>query len=196
MADVDEAKKQEDSNVENTEEKTEEKKSTSGILQWAIMAVAVVVFAGVGFVFARLFAGTPGAAEASQQDQATQAKDEKTNTADLAASGSQKAWYYDLEPVVANLDEPGVTRYVRATLTLEMSPDMDEKKGMAFVEEKKPVLTNWLTIYLASLNLESIRGDRNLKRIQSQVLDGFNERLFPDAKPQIKYILFKEFAVQ
>ena len=196
MADVDDAKNQEDSNVENTEEKTEDKKSAGGILQWVIMAVVVVLLAGAGFVFARLFAGTPGTAEASQQDQAAQINDRKTNTQDLAAGGSQKVWYYDLEPVVANLDEPGVTRYVRATLTLEMNSDMDEKKGVAFIEEKKPVLTNWLTIYLASLNLESIRGDRNLKRIQSQVLDGFNERLFPDAKPQIKYILFKEFAVQ
>ena len=59
-----------------------------------------------------------------------------------------------------------------------------------------PILTNWLTIYLASLSLEDIRGDRNLKRIQIQILDAFNEQLFPNQKPKIKRVLFKEFAIQ
>jgi hypothetical protein len=53
-----------------------------------------------------------------------------------------------------------------------------------------------LTIYLAGLNIESTRGDKNLKRIQSEVCDLFNERLYPNAKPLIKGILIKEFAVQ
>jgi flagellar basal body-associated protein FliL len=101
-----------------------------------------------------------------------------------------------LDPVIANLNVTDVTRYVRASLTLEISSEMDEKKGTAFFDEKKPILKNWLTVYLASLGLEDIRGDMNLKRIQSQVLDAFNEKLFPDSKPKIKSILFKEFAVQ
>ncbi|GAH72149.1 unnamed protein product, partial [marine sediment metagenome] len=120
----------------------------------------------------------------------------KVDAPDLMAVGSQKTWYYELEPVVANLDVPGITRYVRAAITLEISAEVDQEKGIAFLEEKKPVLTNWLTIYLASLTLEDIRGDRNLRRIQSQILDSFNEKLFPDARPQIKHILFKEFAIQ
>jgi len=73
---------------------------------------------------------------------------------------------------------------------------VDEKEGTTFLNEKKPLLTNWLTVYLASLSLEDIRGDANLKSIQSQILDAFNEKLFPDSKPKIKHILFKEFAVQ
>jgi len=77
-----------------------------------------------------------------------------------------------------------------------MSSEVDEKKGVVFLDEKKPILTSWLTIYLAGLSLEDTRGDRNLKRIQSQVLDTFNEKLFPDSKPQIRNVLFKEFAVQ
>jgi flagellar basal body-associated protein FliL len=198
MADAEDTKKQEDSKEEKPQEKTKEKTSSGGILHWIIMAVAVLLFACAGFLSGRLFTGpsTPQTAEASEQDATAQVENIKAQDPDLDAGGAQKAWYYDLEPVVANLDEPGVTRYVRATLILEMSSEVDAKKAAVFLEEKKPILTNWLTIYLASLNLESIRGDRNLKRIQSQVLDGFNERLFPDAKPRITHILFKEFAVQ
>ena len=101
-----------------------------------------------------------------------------------------------MEPVVANLDEPGATRYVRAVLTLEMSGQITAEKGAALLEQKKPLLTNILTIYLSGLNIESTRGDKNLKRIQFEICDAFNERLFPDSKPLIKGILIKEFAVQ
>jgi len=191
MADEKDVEKQEDSKAE----KSDENVSITRFLPWIIMVVTVVVCAGAGFGFGRLFAGSGKAktVESSQENKPAQAEYLK---ADDSATDSQKAWYYDLEPVVANLDVPGVTRYVRASLTLEISPEMDAEKGTVFLKEKNPLLTNWLTIYLASLTLEDIRGDRNLKRIQSQILDAFNEKLFPDAKPQIKHILFKEFAIQ
>jgi len=77
-----------------------------------------------------------------------------------------------------------------------MSADMDVKKSTAFLDEKKPILINWLTVYLSSLGLEDIRGDKNLRSIQSQIRDAFNEKLFPDSKPQIKQVLIKGFPVQ
>ena len=202
MADADDAEKQKDTEVEetekSTEEKTEKKTSGGGILQWIIMAVVVTLCAAAGLGLARLFADstTSEKNESSQQDQPPQPEGVKPETTDLSARDSQKVWYYDLKPVVANLDEPGVTRYVRAALTLEINHQVDERKGINFLEQKNPLLTNWLTIYLASLSLEDIRGNRNLKRIQLEILDAFNERLFPDARPQIKKVLFREFAVQ
>lgn len=197
MAVEDDAKQQEtQEKQETTKTESSDKKSLVGrFLPWIIMAVVVVLFVGAGLTLGRMFAGssttqTPGD---SQQDQSAQVDN-------LEAKGSpadtQKTWYYDLEPVVANLNVTDVTRYVRASLTLEVNSEVDEQKGTAFFDEKKPILTNWLTVYLASLGLDDIRGDMNLKRIQSQVLDAFNEKLFPDSKPKIKSILFKEFAVQ
>ncbi|GAH75682.1 unnamed protein product [marine sediment metagenome] len=206
MADADDTKneeKQEDTKAESTDEKP----SSSRFLPWIIMAVVAVLCAGAGLGLGRLFAGssTPqiriadsdsGQRIADSLNAKRYTLNAKVDAPDLMAVGSQKTWYYELEPVVANLDVPGITRYVRAAITLEISAEVDQEKGIAFLEEKKPVLTNWLTIYLASLTLEDIRGDRNLRRIQSQILDSFNEKLFPDARPQIKHILFKEFAIQ
>ncbi len=202
MADTDEIKdqeKQEDSKQETQEdskaEKSDEKSSRGGFLRWIIIAVVVVLFAGAGFGLSRLVTGseTTETAGASEQDQSVQVED---LTVDGSAADSQKTWYYNLEPVVANLDVPEATRYIRVSLTLDISSEVDEKKGVAFIDERKPLLTSWLTVYLSSLSLEDIRGDKNLRRIQSQVLDTFNEKLFPDSKPQIKHILFKEFAIQ
>ncbi len=200
MADADETKQQE---KPEKPEKQEAKKSEAGdkksligrLLPKIILAVVLLFFAGAGFTLGRMFAGssTPQTPGDSQQDQSAQV--EKLE-AKGSADDAQKTWYYDLDPVIANLDVADVTRYVRASLILEVSSEVDEKKGTAFLDEKKPILTNWLTVYLASLGLDDIRGDSSLKRIQSQILDGFNEKLFPDSKPKVKRILFKEFAVQ
>ena len=197
MADEDDTKQQEtQKKQETTKTESSDKKSLVGrFLPWIIIAVVVVVFAGAGLTLGRIFAGskTSQTLGVSEQNQSAQVENLEAKS---SAAGAQKTWYYDLEPVIANLDVTDVTRYVRASLTLEVSPEVDEKNGTAFFDEKKPILTNWLTVYLASLGLDDIRGDMNLKRIQSQVLDAFNEELFPDSKPKIKSILFKEFAVQ
>ena len=175
-------------------EKIEEKALRCSIFLWILMFV-IVLFAGAGFILGRFFPGSgkPETVQHSHEDKSAQLEYLK---AEASTTDFQKAWYYDLEPVVANLDEPGTTRYVRVTITLVMSPQVDKLKGHAFLDGKKPLLTNCLTLYLASLSIEDARGDMNLKRIQSQILDTFNEKLFPGAKPQIQQILFKEFAIQ
>jgi flagellar basal body-associated protein FliL len=184
-----------DANDENNQKTDKKVSSLKKLLPWIIMAVVVAVCASAGFALGRLLANPAKTqdTENTQQDNKTQIEDLKP---DNPEKGPEKTWYYDLDPVVANLDVPGVTRYVRATLTLELNSNIDQKKGTDLLEKKKPVLTNWLTIYLAGLTVEDIRGDKNLQRIQTQILDEFNENLFPDEKPQIKKILFKEFAIQ
>jgi len=186
MADEKTKKKQEDSK--------EPKASKTGILPWIILAAVVLLCAGGGFLLGRLLTGSSvtGAAHASEEDETGQPAPQ----ADNAASKTGKTWFHDLEPVVANLNEPGATRYARATLTLEMTPDVSQKDAAKIFEEKTPILTSWLTLYLSGLSIEDIRGDKNLKRVQLQILDAFNEELFPNQKPKIKQVLFKEFAIQ
>jgi len=195
MAGTDETKEQEKKDDPKAQ-KGDKKSLIKGLLPKMTIPVVVVFLAGAGFGLGRFFAG-PAETEAAgtaEQDQADKMDDLK---ADDSAVDSQQTWYYEtLDPVVANLDEPGVTRYVRASLVLEINAEVDQKKGTAFIDEKKHILTNWLNIFFASLSLEDIRGDRNLRTIQSRIRDSFNEKLFPDAKPQIEHILFREFAVQ
>lgn len=193
---ADEKKDAEDQDQEDAEQqRTGENRARGGLLPWIIMAVVVAVCAGAGLGLGRLFASF-GKTDTGESPQQVEPADILVTDADSATKGPQKTWYYDFEPVVANLNEPGVTRYVRATLTLEISSEVDQKKGTALLQERNPVLKNWLTLYLASLALEDIRGGKKLKRIQSQVVEAFNEKLFPDGKPQVKGVLFKEFAVQ
>jgi flagellar basal body-associated protein FliL len=171
-----------------------QKKSLIGrFLPWIIMAVVIGLSTGAGLGLGTILAGTGDNKTEHVNESVKETSEEKK--IDLGGE-SNKYWYYDLEPpVVANLNEPGVTRYVSASLTLQMSA-ANEKETKAFLDEKTPILRNWLYIYLSSLTLDNIQGDKNLKSIQSQICEGFNKELFPDSRSPIKQILIKEFPVQ
>ncbi len=177
-------------------EQQENKSAMSKVLPWVIFLVVVVIFCGGGFFLGNLLADKQG--EKKQQEQKENKKIEEIiadpNTGNFV--DTEKSWYHELEPVVAFLNEPDVTRLVRANLVLEVSGELPKKDGEQFLEDKKPLIVNWLTIYLSGLKISDIRGDRNLKRIQHQIKDAFNEKFFPNSKPMIKRVLFKEFAIQ
>jgi len=183
-------------NETKQQDSTKQGKFKAGLMIWAVLGVVVVSCSAAGLFLGRLLAASAKAPQSSSavEQQPIEPPNEPQPTGQIDKNA--KTWYYDLEPVVANLNEPSVTRYVRAIVTLEISPELDQKTGAALLEEKKPIITDWLTVYLSSLTLEDIRGDRNLRRIQSQILDAFNETLFPNSKPLIMNVLFKQFAVQ
>ena len=205
----------------DNKDKAEKGKSRS-LLPIIIVAVIVLVAAGLGIGLGRLLASSSKPASAGEAKTEKEAPAEKETAKPAAEKGEKsksekpagekpkgegsksekitakagEAWYYNLDPVVANLDEPGATRYIRTAFTLEMSPDISAEKGTALLDQKKPLIANLLTIYLAGLNIETTRGDKNLKRIQSELCDIFNEQVFTESKPMVKRVLIKEFAVQ
>ena len=88
------------------------------LLPWIVIVIIVGVSAGAGLGLGRLFAGSRGGGSAGSGP----AQDKAADTTDLettanSSGGSENVWYYDLDPVVANLNEPSVTRYVSASLT-------------------------------------------------------------------------------
>jgi flagellar basal body-associated protein FliL len=199
MAEPETPENQENQEDLQEEDKVEEKKSSGGPLFLIILAVVIAISAGAGLGLGRIFAGPkakpPPVDQTVPLEQTQQQEIDKLLTE--SSVEDSKSWYYpSLDPIVANLNEPGVNRYVRMSLIMEVSSAVDQIKGTAFLDEKKPLLVNYLTVYLSSLSIQDVRGDKNLKRIQSQIKDLLNEKLFPDAKPQITSILFKEFSIQ
>lgn len=188
MADAEDSKKN-----KKTEEEGKEKKSMiKRLLPIFILVVVVGLCAGAGIGLGKILAGTSEDIKAADAGNKEAAGEEKV---DLGKE-SNKFWYYDLEPaVVANLNDPGVKRYISASLTLQMNLE-NEKETRAFLDEKTPILRNWLYLFLSGLSVENVQGDKNLKSVQSQICDGFNKELFPNSKPQIKQILIREFPIQ
>ncbi|HOQ04505.1 MAG TPA: flagellar basal body-associated FliL family protein [Anaerohalosphaeraceae bacterium] len=167
-----------------------------GWMFWAMLGAVILGALSGGFALSQLLGGTDAECPAAQP--AEDGMVEKNFDEFLSKNGkNQSAWIYDgLEAVVSNLDEPGVTRYVRVTVSLEMSPEMDRAKGEPYLDERKLVLRDWLTTFFAGLSLEDVRGSRNLEKIKRQIQEQFNEMLFPNGRPYIQRVLFREFAVQ
>lgn len=193
----------EDTTIENSEDKQdkqdkgdtkEKKKAAFPLMTVLIIAGAVVISSAMGAGLSLVLSNKQAQPQTEQTDE-EQTADTKDKKDGKKNDKSDEVFYYELTPIFANLDVPGASRYVRVALTMELTFDPMGADAEKFTE-KIPVLTNWLTIYLSGLSTEDIQGSKNLKRMQAQILDSFNEMLFPNEKPGIKSILFKEIAIQ
>jgi len=64
------------------------------------------------------------------------------------------------------------------------------------IERRRLVLKNRMTLFLAGRTPDEVRGDKALRHLERQILDDFNQQLWPDKKGMIRDVMFKEFAVQ
>jgi flagellar basal body-associated protein FliL len=196
----DEQKQQDvESKPEQKKEKPEDNKNQ--LLQWIILTVVVLILAIAGFFLGRTMGTVPQPAEAQTDGEIpVELKSDAKNKSDTATKDpgkmAGKGWYYDLDPVATNLSDPGATRYVRAVLTLEISREVGQAEGIPFLDERKPVISNILNIYFAGLTIEDINSDRDMRRIQYELVEIFNETLYDNGKPMVKQILFREFGLQ
>jgi flagellar basal body-associated protein FliL len=172
-----------------------DKGRSAKVVPWVVLVLVSVALACVGFGVGRLF-GTRGRAQTVAAAAPATVPEPARRQEPGESKNTGTGWYYDLDPVVANLNEPGVTRYARVALTLEVNQRAAQKETAASLDQKKPLMKHWLTLYLANQTLEEMRGEKNLLRMQAQILDGFNQALFPNTKPQIQRVFFKEFAIQ
>lgn len=161
-----------------------------------ILCAGVVMLAvGAGYGTALFTGSTTGPAQA---DAATTEAEPAPEPAAPAATPGQSPddyVYYDFEPIVVNLDEPRLARYVRVSITLAITSS-NKEATLALLDKRKPELKNWMTTFFAGCTLDSVRGAVNLNRLRREILDSLNQQLWPDQKPMVDHVLFKEFAVQ
>jgi len=178
------------------EQATGRRPLSGGMFVWAIVGSMLVAGSIGGFALAQLLAGSdPTPPPSTEPAPAVPTKSFEDLLATTPADTA--AWPFDIkDPIIANLDEPGVTRYLRVSITLLLSPEVDQEKGQAYLEKKELLLRDSLHAYFADLSLEDVRGRRNVERIKRQVQNLFNELLFPESKPYVREVYFREFAVQ
>jgi len=173
-------------------------------LRFMLLCAAVAfVTGGAGYAVALLTTGGPALPPADAQTNPSATPSAGTDlTAAIPSTpaagqtdATEKCLYKDLEPITVNLDEPRLARYVHATITLAI-PEEEFAAAAPAIDAKMLVLRDWLTVYLASLTLDEVRGPASLNRMRREILDAFNQELWPDQKPKIRKVLFKEFAVK
>jgi flagellar basal body-associated protein FliL len=191
----------EEEKQESTQESPEKESTGSsgtGMMTWIIIGAIFIAGCIGGLSLAMLIGGSdPQTAGAEPEPQSNLPQPKSFEELYATTQQDAKPWYLPLDAVVANLDEPGVTRYLRAAVTLEISAEIDPEEGAKYLDDnKKLILRDWLTTYIAGLSLEDVRGTKNLGRIKKQIREQFNELLFPGSKPHITNVFLKEFAIQ
>jgi flagellar basal body-associated protein FliL len=167
----------------------------TAVLPWLIPVGAAVLFVVLGFAVGRLF-GTRGKAQDVSAAEHVTVPEAQVQHESKEGPGKSATWFYDTEAVIVNLNESGLSRYLRVSLTLELGNGLIEKEGLAFLDQKKPVLKNWITLFLSNETVDDIRGAKNLQRILTKITDMFNQGLWPDSKPHIVAIYLKEWSIQ
>ncbi len=158
--------------------------STKGSMGFMIAAAAVVVASIGGGVGGAILMG----------DKSAQPKQPTSAPAGQHGDDGEYS-YYELEPIVVNLDEPRLARLLRISVVAAIPKDQF-KAASELLEQKKPILKSWLTVYFSGCTLEDIRGPKNLNRIRREIETNFNNQLWPNGRGLIAKILFKELGVQ
>lgn len=150
------------------------------------VALVVIVVSAIAASMLSKYMKLPGPSEAAGKE---------TTTAPAERKADGELTYFDFEPIVVNLDERKMARYVRVSVTLAI-----RKTNFSAVEDrakkKMPELKSWLNVYFAGCTLEDVRGPRNLNRIRQEIAESFNDQLWHNEKPLIEEVLFKDIAVQ
>ena len=152
----------------------------SGSKRWLVMVLAVVAAAGGaagGYVVGGLIAAP---SEASAAADATQAEPSEPEYA-----------YLEVGPVSGNLNDPRMGRVFKVTLRVKARKDVFGRVERA-IGDHEPELHDWLMGYFASCTMDEVVGGQNFNRIRREIREAFNARLWPDGKPLIDDVLFKD----
>jgi flagellar FliL protein len=93
-----------------------------------------------------------------------------------------------LEPFVVNLDEPGISRYLKITLQLELAPKAEES-----LAKSKQLVRDAILSHLSGLHLKDTLGAEAKDRIRTDLMAKLGKLIGPD---KVRRMFFQDFVVQ
>ena len=97
--------------------------------------------------------------------------------------------------VAVNLSESRMTRYLRVKIVLNVDA-ADLKDITKRLEQRKPIMKDWLIGHLSGKGLKDVAGTVNVKRIQREIQEKFEEMMYGEGEGKPFEVLFEEFVVQ
>ena len=160
-----------------------------GMLTWILLGAVVVVIAGGAGAGASILL-KPGTQEITGVGPAAAAA-----AAELPDDEPKEFEYYPFEPVTVNLNVRRGNRYLKIKMFLAVAQN-EKDEIFPQIDEKQKELKDWLMGYLRDHTVEEVTGKKNQVRIQREIAQSFNERLWPTSRPHIDHVLFDEFTMQ
>lgn len=121
-------------------------------------------------------------------DAAAKAKKKKAHTHEHLAS-------VPVGEVAVNLAEERMTRFLRVKVAIQCE-ESAESKLKEHVEKNKAALKSWMISHLAGKSLKEVSGTVAIHRLQREMLERFEEILYPSGESPLRAVLFEEYLVQ
>jgi flagellar protein FliL len=97
--------------------------------------------------------------------------------------------------VVVNLNEERMSRYLRVKIVLAVE-EKQEKPFTDHLNKARAQLKSWLIGHLSGKSLKEVGGTVGVKRLQREIMERFEEVLYPDGDGPLREVLFEEYDVQ
>ncbi len=177
--------KKDDENTNEEGQKTKPEKSGGSPLVVILLALNMLLVAGVG-AYVVFFGGigqAPEKANDTVEAEQTEESDEKKDT------GVTIGPIVEMQPFLVNLDEPGTNRYLKASIQLEL----DGPNGQTEAQTRQVPLRDLIITYLSSLNYSQTQGVVNKEIIRTSMIKQINEVL---RQGKVNNLYFTEFVIQ
>ena len=147
-----------------------------------ILVAAVIVAAAGGLVLASVLTG----------GHAT--KPESRGTQSVAAAPEYV--FIPFGTAVVNLAEEKLNRYMKVTISLQVSRESAEAVERLILTERTAVFKDWIITCLSDKEINDVKGATNINRLRREVASGFNVILAQYGKDRIEAVFFEELNVQ
>jgi flagellar protein FliL len=97
--------------------------------------------------------------------------------------------------VVVNLVDPRMQRYLRVKIAVAADADAEEEVT-ALLAKQKAELKSKIISHIAGKDTKEVSGTVGVNRLQRELLERFEDVLYPDGHSQIRAILFEEYVIQ
>ncbi len=97
--------------------------------------------------------------------------------------------------VIVNLADERAMRYLRVKIAVVVDASK-EKEVESLLTKKKPAVKSKLISHLAGKTLKDVTGTVGVNRLQREILERFDEVLYPEGESPLRAVLFEEYVVQ
>ncbi|QEL13312.1 flagellar basal body-associated FliL family protein [Limnoglobus roseus] len=165
-------------------------KKKGGKGKFLIAAVLSIAAGGALPMFVNVPALLGKTAEASEEHATGHVKPKKK-----AAHAEEKLAPVPFGDVVVNLAEERMTRYLKLKIVL-MVEEEAEATVTTMLEKKKSAMKSWMISHLSGKTVKDVQFTVGVNRVQREILERFEDILYPNGHGALKNIVFEEYLVQ
>jgi flagellar FliL protein len=181
-------------NEQSKEDSIEEKKKSNKLLVIIIITVLVLIIIGGAIVTVLLLSDNDNSANVQQvapqqTQQSTSYRATRESEEMVSRKLSQIGILYPLDTFTVNLKSDAGRRYLKATISLELSG----REVSIELDNKSPVIRDRIIRILTSKTLEEISSQKGKQKVSEQIVDTLNSMI---TDGNVRSVYFTEFVIQ